>query len=260
MKSPLSHPLDRVRTDGWFERVGQSVPSFRALCEILGERFFAFSLIAGARISALTVDRRRPENTLVEFTVGAEEGGTTEQVPLREFQARLVSALLLPAPPGPPPARDDDIEGIQQFIGPQFLLLAPLYGYRLVALLRNSLTDTEISFLADDQEYSLPLEEFREILRERVRAELDHAAEAAEGASLDLSNVAQAETLYQAGDDSAPHSRRAYTAAGNPRGACPSLEPSGRLLRCPARHLTSRRGVSPRRAVRGRGCERGSSV
>jgi hypothetical protein len=58
MPQPRSLSLELVRTDGWFDRVGQTVSSFQALCDILGERFFAFSLITGARITALTVDRR----------------------------------------------------------------------------------------------------------------------------------------------------------------------------------------------------------
>ena len=33
--------LDAVRTDGWFERIGEGIGSFQALCEIVGERFFA---------------------------------------------------------------------------------------------------------------------------------------------------------------------------------------------------------------------------
>ena len=59
--------LDAVRTDGWFERIGEGIGSFQALCEIIGERFFAFSVIVGARITALTVDRRNPELSLVDF-------------------------------------------------------------------------------------------------------------------------------------------------------------------------------------------------
>ena len=63
--------LDAIRTDGWFERIGEGIGSFQALCEIIGERFFAFSIIVGARITALTVDRRNPELSLVDFVVGA---------------------------------------------------------------------------------------------------------------------------------------------------------------------------------------------
>ncbi len=46
-------PLDALRTDGWFERIGEGIGSFQALCEIVGERFFAFSIIVGARITAI---------------------------------------------------------------------------------------------------------------------------------------------------------------------------------------------------------------
>ncbi|HVZ35998.1 MAG TPA: hypothetical protein VG963_26405, partial [Polyangiaceae bacterium] len=132
MPSPHSISLEQVRTDGWFDRVGQTVSSFQALCDILGERFFAFSLITGARITALTVDRRHPENTLVDFSVGANDSSKEEmeRLPLADFQRRLVSALLLDAQHGPAPQRED-AEAIQQFIGPQYLLLAPLYGLSL---------------------------------------------------------------------------------------------------------------------------------
>ena len=106
MPPPRILSLELVRTDGWFDRVGQTVSSFQALCDILGERFFAFSLITGARITALTVDRRHPENTLVDFTVGGNESSgdeDAERLPLADFQRRLVSALLLDANHGPPP-------------------------------------------------------------------------------------------------------------------------------------------------------------
>ena len=63
------YSLDSLRTDGWFERIGEGIGSFQALCEIVGERFFAFSIIVGARITALTIDRRSPDQTLVDGNV-----------------------------------------------------------------------------------------------------------------------------------------------------------------------------------------------
>src|SRR5260221_8229004 len=91
-------PLDAVRTDGWFERIGEGIGSFQALCEIVGERFFAFSMITGARITAVTVDRRNPDNTLVDFAVGAgeqeESTADTQRLTLADFRRRLVGALL----------------------------------------------------------------------------------------------------------------------------------------------------------------------
>src|SRR5512142_1568887 len=90
--------LDAVRTDGWFERIGEGIGSFQALCEIVGERFFAFSMITGARITALTVDRRESDKTLVDFAVGVPQpdgaGEETQRVTLADFRRRLVGALL----------------------------------------------------------------------------------------------------------------------------------------------------------------------
>src|SRR5688572_14491727 len=130
--------LDSIRTDGWFERIGESVGSFQALCDILGERFFAFSMITGARITALTVDRRNPENTLVDFVVGGLEDDAMRTEPQRlalaEFRRRLVSALIADEPAGPVPKRATDVEALQLHVGVRYLLLAPLYGYSLLEL------------------------------------------------------------------------------------------------------------------------------
>src|SRR5450432_2532322 len=110
--------LDTVRTDGWFERIGEGIGSFQALCEIVGERFFAFSIIVGARITALTVDRRNPDQTLVDFVVGSGEDGDMEpqRLSLADFRRRLVGALLVEEDrEAPPPTRETDTEAIQLF-------------------------------------------------------------------------------------------------------------------------------------------------
>ena len=60
--SKRQFPLDALRTDGWFERIGEGIGSFQALCEIVGERFFAFSIIVGAR----RWDRASPGDKWVE--------------------------------------------------------------------------------------------------------------------------------------------------------------------------------------------------
>src|SRR6516164_6355905 len=90
--------LDAVRTDGWFERIGEGIGSFQALCEIVGERFFAFSIIVGARITALTVDRRSPDQTIVDFVVGAGDADSDlepQRLSLADFRRRLTGALLV---------------------------------------------------------------------------------------------------------------------------------------------------------------------
>src|ERR1700678_2727440 len=97
--------LDAVRTDGWFERIGEGIGSFQALCEIVGERFFAFSIVVGARITALTVDRRSPDQTLVDFVVGLGDGDAAlepQRLTLADFRRRLVGALLVEDDTAPP--------------------------------------------------------------------------------------------------------------------------------------------------------------
>src|SRR5260221_6642738 len=124
-------PLDAVRTDGWFERIGEGIGSFQALCELVGERFFAFSMITGARITAVTVDRRNPDNTLVDFAVGVgspdDLPAETQRLTLADFRRRLVGAPLSDEISAPIPTRVTDLGKIQLYIAHRYLLLAPPY-------------------------------------------------------------------------------------------------------------------------------------
>jgi hypothetical protein len=189
-------PLDALRTDGWFERIGEGIGSFQALCEIVGERFFAFSIIVGARITALTIDRRSPDQTLVDFVVGsAEADGDLEpqRLTLADFRRRLVGALLVEEEKNAPaPERDTDVEAIQLYIGVRYLLLAPLYGYSLVALAVAGNDGSEITVLHDGVEEKYDLDAFRLRIRAHVREELERVATGARSA-IDLSKVAEAE-------------------------------------------------------------------
>jgi hypothetical protein len=187
--------LDAVRTDGWFERIGDGIGSFQALCEIIGERFFAFSIIVGARITALTVDRRNPELSLVDFVVGADSEDSLEpqRLTLADFRRRLVGALLVDDDKrAPAPTRDTDIEVIQLYIGVRYLLLAPLYGY---SLLRLSIDDSGGHLMCshDGVEETHDLEGFRFRIRALVREELDRVTTGGRSA-IDLSKVTEAES------------------------------------------------------------------
>jgi len=195
-------PLDAVRTDGWFERIGEGIGSFQALCEIVGERFFAFSIIVGARITALTVDRRSPDQTLVDFVVGAGESDADlepQRLTLADFRRRLVGALLVEEDRDlPPPTRETDTEAIQLFIGVRYLLLAPLYGYSLRKLVVDG-EDAELIVLHDGTEDAYDLSTFRMRVRALVREELDRVATGARSA-IDLSKVAEAEAAALKGE------------------------------------------------------------
>jgi hypothetical protein len=202
MPGEQAFPLAAIRTDGWFERIGESVGSFQALCDIVGERFFAFSMITGARITALTVDRRSPENTLVDFVVGSAEEeisrADAQRLTLGEFRRRLVSALVADEPAGPAPVRATDTEAIQLHIGVRYLLLAPLYGYSLLELTVGP-AGSSVSALHDGVEETISLPAFRERIRAQVRQELARAAKTGRGA-IDLSHVKTAEDAAARGD------------------------------------------------------------
>ncbi|MDP9152559.1 MAG: tetratricopeptide repeat protein [Myxococcota bacterium] len=198
-----SFDLDAVRTDGWFERIGEGIGSFQALCEIVGERFFAFSVIVGARITALTVDRRTPDLSLVDFVVGVpdgDEGLEPQRLTLADFRRRLVGALLVEDDrPAPDPARETEIEAIQLFVGVRYLLLAPLYGYSLRRLLLVEGHSSQLVVLHDGVEETHELDAFRFRIRALVREELERVATGSRSA-IDLAKVIEAEAASRNGE------------------------------------------------------------
>jgi hypothetical protein len=195
--------LESVRTDGWFERIGEGIGSFQALCEIVGERFFAFSIIVGARITALTVDRRNPDLSLVDFMVGQpeqDEPAEPQRLTLADFRRRLVGALLVEDDREPvAPTRDSDVEVTQLYIGVRYLLLAPVYGYSLRKLTIDPKEGSHLVVLHNGLEERHELDAFRFRIRALVREELDRQASGSRGA-IDLSKVAEAEAAAQKGE------------------------------------------------------------
>lgn len=204
MSAVRQFSLEAIRTDGWFERIGETIGSFQALCDIIGPRFFAFAMITGARITALTVDRRVPDNTVVDFTIGEEgdaNGVESHSVTLAEFRRRLVAALVQDEPHGPVPERDTDVEGIQRHLGVRYLLLAPIFGYGLRQLHVEG-DASRVTVLHDGVEESYQLTALRARLRTHVRQEYDRATRGQGQGAIDLGRVADAERAAAAGD---PH-------------------------------------------------------
>ncbi|HEY0464462.1 MAG TPA: hypothetical protein VGC79_09650 [Polyangiaceae bacterium] len=203
MAEPLLVSLESIRTDGWFERIGEGIGSFQALCDIVGPRFFGFAMITGARITSLTVDRRTPDNTLVDFVVGPEDTevveSDTQRLTLGDFRRRLVSALVTEEPLGPAPRRATDLEAVQLHIGVRYLLLAPLYGYTLRELSVDR-EGSQLRLLHDGLEESYSVGAFRARLRTHVREELDRLARPAARGAIELSRVAEAEAAAARGD------------------------------------------------------------
>lgn len=204
MSEPRAFPLESIRTDGWFERIGEGIGSFQALCDIVGPRFFAFAMITGARITALTVDRRSPDNTMVDFVVGASteaelSPADTQRLTLADFRRRLVNALVQEEPTGPLPTRATDIEAVQMHIGVRYLLLAPLYGYSLRQLQVVG-DDSHIELMHDGVEETYQLSAFRARLRTHVREELERVQRGGGRGAIDLSRVPEAQQAAELGD------------------------------------------------------------
>src|SRR5262245_19126959 len=198
----MEFPLEAIRTDGWFERIGEGIGSFQALCDIIGARFFAFAMITGARITALTVDRRNPDNTLVDFMVGAPDAevtdADTQRLTLADFRRRLVAALVTEEPLAPPPVRPTDTEAVQLHVGVRYLLLAPLYGYSLKQLIVDS-TGSQLELSHDGVDEKYDLNEFRARIRTHVREELDRVSRGGRGA-IDLGRISEAEACEKRGE------------------------------------------------------------
>jgi hypothetical protein len=195
--------LEPVRTDGWFERIGEGIGSFQALCDIIGPKFFAFAMISGARITALTVDRRLPDNTLVDFVVGSDEeevsAASPQRLTLAEFRRRLVGTLVQDEPLAPPPDVAEDLEALQQHVGVRYLLLAPLFGYSLERL-RVDAQGSRLELFHDGALESYQLAAFRARLRTHVREEFDRASRGRAKGAIDLSRVGDAQVAAAAGD------------------------------------------------------------
>ena len=196
--------LEPIRTDGWFDRLSKTVASFQALCDIVGERFFAFSMITGARITALTVDRRVPANTLVDFVSGtpgeeSSPSAESERLTLKMFRERLVSSLVTQELKSTAPKKSSEVQKLQQHIGVRSLLLAPLFGYKVERLECN---DEHSEIIVDHAgiEERFALDEFRQVLYSCVRRELEHANAEQDSGLIDLKQVALAEQAAKTGD------------------------------------------------------------
>lgn len=199
--------LDRIRTDGWFERVGESISSFHTLCDVLGERFFAFALIVGARVSSLMIDRFNPDQSLVEFSFAGLDGEPTdldvepeERLTVGEFRQRLVTALVSEEAGGIDADEvGGDLESLQQYVGPKFLLLAPLYGYGLKEL-RIAGKTGRLVVEHEGRDETLALPAFRDRLRSHVRTDLERGVERKGGTAIDLNRVGEAEAAAEQGE------------------------------------------------------------
>ena len=167
-----SYPLDKARADGWLEQLGEGSQGFEQLCEVVGRRFVAFSVIAGIRITALTVDPRNPDGSVVEFEIG--ELGGAQRLALGEFRQRLAGAMLSADDEPAELAEHPDAEQIQSFIGFRYVLLAPLFEIELRTLhVDDDAGESSVEATVDGNEVDLPIRHLRDLIKARVREEAE---------------------------------------------------------------------------------------
>lgn len=194
-----TYGLEAVRADGWLDQVGQGSQGFAQLCEVVGRSFVGFSVIAGVRITALTIDSRNPSASLVEFQLG--ESGAAQRLSLGDFRERLVDALLSEdEPPRPAPSGRPSPEELQAFLGFRYVLLAPLFDVGLEELRVDDDGRASVLVRVNGDRMELSLEELREELGHRVRAEADQHRGSASPFAIDLNLVAEARAASAAGD------------------------------------------------------------
>jgi tetratricopeptide (TPR) repeat protein len=191
--------LDAVRADGWFDRVIAGVPALDRLCGALGDALVALSLVAGFRIQNATIERTTGEVTSLGWT--RDEDESPERVsngPPNAMRTEVLAVLI-----GEPdlatkePANDGDHDAIRAFIGPRYLLLAPLFGLTLRRLLLDSQAEPRIAAAHDGIEEIVTLKQLRRFLRSRVVEALQGGR--GRGVQIDLEQARVAREAFDGG-------------------------------------------------------------
>jgi len=185
---PRVYDLALARPEGWFDEVLKQSPDFERACQIIGRSTLGLALIAGARIASITPSAYSPNQTMIEFSIGADP--TASNVLLPEFRETIARYLLAPLN-ATGLAEDPDMEALQAHIGGRYMLEAALFAVQPVEL-RHDLGLSELTLEFNGVHHVLTLEDFREVIDERVRAELG-LGQQDEGMAIDLALVDQAE-------------------------------------------------------------------
>jgi hypothetical protein len=185
--SPRVYDLSAARPERWFEEVLKQSKDFEKACEIIGRSTLGLALIAGARILSLTADPHSKDRTTVEFSIGQDP--TVRQVPLSEFR-RTIGQLLLTPLQSWGLSDDPDVEGLQSHIGGRYMLEASLFEVEPLEL-RHDLGLSEVTLHFNGLRHVLALDDFRDVLDERVRSEL--GLDQQDDVAIDLTIVDQAE-------------------------------------------------------------------
>lgn len=197
------YDLREVRADGWFEGLSAQGPQFVELCQAIGERVVAFSLVAGVQIVGVHLDTRNRDGSVIEFVAvppGVDDpDAEVQRVSLADFRRRLIATLTSYEVVPDAPAADADAEALQAFLGLRTVLLSPLYGIGLIDLHVGDGLPPTVTVRVGQAQEEVGLDELRAALRQRVQGE------AQGGFSIDLQVVDEAEAAAKEGDAARVH-------------------------------------------------------
>ena len=189
--------LEEIRADGWFEQLGEEIPEFDQLCQVVGRRFVAFSFITGVRISSIAYDPHSPHTSVVDFTLGGSE--EIQRLPLGELRERLGSALLTADEPIGDLPEAPDTEDVRRFIGRRYLLLAPVFGLGLEAIEYGADQEPMVRLQLGGSSESISVQGMRDVIHNAIRQELSRARPS-QPFSIDFKRVPTAEAANARGD------------------------------------------------------------
>lgn len=190
--------LRGVRADDWFAKIGEQFEGFRAIADIMGPRFLAYSMILGLQIRSLNRDPNVPANTTVEFEAG---DGEPQALTLGEFRLRAVQAMMKRRHEPPPVSLPLSEEDALRLIGPTTLLVAPLFDLRLENVVVSPETPQRVvvGFVSASGGMSfLEWPTFEALIHQFVMSDMRGATE--EPFRLDLSAVDDAREAAERGD------------------------------------------------------------
>ena len=191
--------LADVRADGWFEQFGAQISQFDKICEVMGERFLAYSIILGIQVRSLITDPQYPSNATIEFTVDDDE---IQALSLAEFRIRVVQAVIKGLRHPAPASLPLTVEDAASVLGGKNLLLAPLFDISVDQLILAEVDDEQpralVGYISDGGYNLIDVRDFDELMRGKVRRDLAGTSE--EPMRLDLSVVVRAREAFRKGD------------------------------------------------------------
>jgi hypothetical protein len=189
--------LEEIRADGWFEQLGEEIADFERLCQVVGRRFVAFSLITGVRISSVAYDAHSPHASLVDFTLGGNE--EPQRLALSDLRERLGAALLAPEEADVDLSSDPSVDEIRQYIGRRYLLLAPIFGLGLQTIEVGGEQEPMLRLQLGDSAEALSVQGLRDVIHNAIRSEIAKARPS-QPFSIDFKKVPVAEAANVRGD------------------------------------------------------------